>query len=239
MLLLASNVAAGGEEGECFCPVDEAVGQCRNAGQGRSSHKPYKELTTQPYFGERSKYGGEALCFNNCALDDKCKGYGWRSDIEFNSNLPQDDSQPNNCYLYDYVPDKVRKQNSSGKKDFTSWSCFALSGENDGYTLFPPGRYDGGKCSAPIYSGTTTCGFYDFISPPYCAEVHKAATIEECKDNCDKNGILCEGFDFDQGKADNGSVSCWERRFKPTGAGAPTSRKDYTDWFCHAKNCKC
>ena len=217
-LMLTSDVAANGNT--CFCPVDTTGGKCHNS---NGNGEEYRSLSTHPYFAEGNAAGGIAKCRESCAEEPgTCKGYAWRADIEFDPSLAQDASvQGTNCYLYDYVPDGVLS-------DFTDWSCFGMSGVADGYTLFPPGGpYDGGKCRAPVYSGT---GYTEKTS---------AGSIDECKDWCDGRGNLCEGFDFDEGKIRYGTVNCWERRYKPTGASAPTSRKDYTDWFCHAKNCNC
>jgi len=222
-LMLTSDVAASGNK--CFCPVDGPVdttgGKCHHS---NGNGEEYRSLSTHPYFAERNAAGGMAKCRESCAEEPgTCKGYAWRADIEFDPSRAQDANvQGKNCYLYDYVPDRVLS-------DFTDWSCFGMSGVADGtYTLFPPGKkYNGGKCIAPVYSGT---GY---------TEKTNADSLDECKDWCDGRGNLCEGFDFDEGKTKYGGVSCWERRYKPTGARAPTSRKDYTDWFCHAKNCNC
>ena len=236
-LMITSNVAAN-DDSKCFCPVGTTGGKCRNS---NGSSKKYRSLSTHPYFAERGATGGIARCKASCAEDpDRCKGYAWRADIEFDPSLAQDASvQGKNCHLYDYVPDSAATQSDDGTKDFTDYSCFGMSGTTSGtYTEFPKGRNDGGKCSAPVYSGSTRC---ETPSSPsqFCAQrisVPGVGSVDDCIDWCDSRGNLCEGFDYGPVY---GNFKCWERRYKPTGAGAPSSRKDYSDWRCHAKDCNC
>jgi len=211
-------------EGSCFCPVDDTGGKCKG--------KKYETKSTTPYFGEEYQVEGLERCREFCALEpDTCKGYAWGSGV-------YDNNSGDNCFLYDSVPKKAIKKSPNGKRDFTDFQCYALSGTDDNtYNLFKPGNYDGGKCKTPINSGTTSCSVNPLLTN--CAEGIIAATIAECKLWCTSRGNLCQGFDFDEGKANAGSKSCFERRYKPFEAGAPTSRKDYTDWFCHEKVCNC
>jgi len=207
---------------KCFCPVTKGLssGKCR---QDRGNRGPYKRLQT--FFSSSS---GIAECEEFCALEPekKCKGFNWRGDLEFDSNSPQD-GQKENCYLYDFVPAKVKTGNNGNNK-FEDWSCFALSGEVSGYSLISSSEDPivGGKCRAPVYSGNTF------------TESTRADTLEDCKNWCDGRGILCQGFDWDEGKSSRGSVACFERRYKPTSVFL-SSRNDYTDWFCHTKDCNC
>ena len=236
-LMITSNVAAN-DDNKCFCPVGTTTGgKCRNS---NGSNGKYKSLSTHPYFAEKGATGGIARCKAYCAEepDRRCKGYAWRADIEFDPSRAQDASvQGKNCHLYDYVPDRVTTQSADGTKDFTDWSCFGMSGTSnaDDYTLFLPGRNDGGKCSAPVYSGSTICKTPSSPSQ-FCAQRISVDSLVECKQWCDSRGNLCEGFDFGPVY---GGLKCWERRYKPTGAGAPSSRNDYSDMRCHAKNCNC
>ena len=98
-LMITSNVAAN-DDSKCFCPGGTTGGKCRNS---NGSSKKYRSLSTHPYFSERGATGGIARCKASCAEDpDRCKGYAWRADIEFDPSLAQDASvQGKNCLLYD------------------------------------------------------------------------------------------------------------------------------------------
>jgi len=203
---------------KCFCPVtkNSKNGKCRQNGGSQVHYKKF-----QSFF---SAVNGIAQCEEFCTLepDKRCKGFNWRADIKFNSTLPQD-GQEENCYLYDFVPAKVRTANKKGTKNFEDWSCFALNGEADGYTLIPSSEDPivGGKCRSPVLYGNTGVAST------------RADTLEDCKNWCDGRGLKCQGFDWDEGKA-----SCFERRYKPNDVFV-SSRNDYTDWFCHEKDCNC
>jgi len=82
----------------------------------------------------------------------------------------------------------------------------------------------GGKCRNQIYSGRKL------------AKKTIADDLEGCKDFCEENGLLCNGFDFDSRRS--GVVNCWISPYHPTSVFL-SSRKDYTDWFCHDKKCNC
>ena len=201
-------------EGSCFCPVDETGGKCNGS--------KYSEVP--------SGRGLEA-CQEFCALEpDTCRGFAYNA---------------GKCFLYDRVPTNVKKESRNGRKNYEDFQCYALSGSDGGnYDLFPPGppanlaagRRTGGKCRAPINSGTTSCS----QNPLYtnCATGTRVKEednpLQACKNWCTGRGTLCNGFDYDEGAG-----RCTERRYTPTGAYYPTSRKDYTDWFCHKKTCDC
>jgi len=215
--VLISGVRAGiptdlltSNEGSCFCPVDQTGGKCNDS--------KYKEVS--------STQGLEA-CREYCSLEPgDCRGFAYNED---------------KCLLYRSVPGNVVKASS----DDQTFQCYALNGSDGGnYALFPPGppaalaagTRTGGKCKAPINSGTSSCS----LNPLYtnCATgkrvKEESNPLQACKDWCTSRGTLCNGFDYDEGAG-----RCTERRYTPYGAYYPTSRKDYTDWFCHEKTCNC
>jgi len=202
-------------EGSCFCPVDNTGGKCDNS--------KYKEVS--------STQGLEA-CREYCSLEPgDCRGFAYNGD---------------KCFLYHSVPRNVKKE--SRRKNFEDFQCYALNGRDGGdYELFPPGpasnlaagRRTGGKCRAPIHSGTSACQlnplYTNCATNGYIRDIDgKDNRLQACKDWCTSRGTLCNGFDYDEG-----AKKCTERRYTPTDAYYPTSRKDYTDWFCHEKTCDC
>jgi len=203
-------------EGSCFCPVDETGGKC--------DKKKYKEVP--------STQGLEA-CREFCALEPgDCKGFAFSGD---------------RCFLYGSVPRNVKKASRKGK-NFKDFQCYALNGRDGGdYELFPPASLkEGGKCNAPINSGTTACQqnplytncattksfFYIKGKYPH-VQIPVDERLPKCKDWCTSRGTLCNGFDFDESAG-----KCVERRYTPTGTRG-SSRQNYSDWFCHKKTCDC
>jgi len=210
-LMLAGRAAS---DDKCFCPVTSSGDESGKCGGGGE----YSRVDASPK--------DQLSCQDLCAQDaPRCKAFTYFPTI---SNGPD-------CYLYDYVPVNVNRDNA----DEEAASCVAATGEDAGFTLLPRKTTgpQGGKCSTPIYSGTSRCGGRN--REPYCVYKTIANNLQECKDWCAARGNTCQGFDFDEGQADRGRTSCIERRFKPTIGYAPTSRRDYTDWFCHARECEC
>jgi len=209
--LMLAGKAAGDDQ--CFCSVTSNDGESGKCGGGGE----YSQIETS--------VKDKLVCQDLCAQDAQCKAFTYFPTI----------SDGNDCYLYSYVPGSVERNNA----DEQAASCVAATGEDAGFTLLPrktTGPY-GGKCQAPIYSGSSNCGGVN--NEPYCVYSINANNLEECKDWCAGRGNSCQGFDFDEGQAERGYRSCYERRFKPTIGYAPTSRKDYTDWFCHSRECNC
>lgn len=216
--LVLSLVLAGGAAADekCFCPVENLFGASGRCG-GRGSYEQLEAV-----------YGNKLVCQDLCAQDaPKCKAFTF---------FPTKDGDgEEDCYLYDYVPSGVERVD----EDDEAASCVAATGTDGGFVEVPRKTTgpQGGKCRAPVYSGTSSCGGPN--KEPYCVYKTKAANVDECKDWCAARGNSCQGFDFDQGQAERDQVSCIERRFEPDVGYAPSSRKDYTDWFCHARVCDC
>lgn len=218
-LLLAGTGSVNAND-KCFCPVLDA------GSSGACGGSPYKKLSTAPFTRDDTtllwkRASGELRCQEFCAEEpDECKGFAWFPGIG-----------GDNCHLYDSVPGDADSDQDA--------SCYGLTGTNAGFTELEKCQPDGGKCSVQVYSGTTTCG--GRYNEPYCIDIDgraRAKTVEECKAFCDSRGNLCQGFDFDEGKANAGVFSCYERRYRPNRAYDP-NRNDYTDWFCHTKDCDC
>jgi len=210
---MTSNVVLG----TCFCPVASEGGKCaRNGG----SNKPYrKEIvsTTSPDYGIPQ-------CEELCDMDGAvCKAFAYRD--EYNTDSA-------NCFLYDYNPDSIQKTNNAGTKIFDNYFCVERSSNRPSFIPIDfderGGSIEGGKCRNYVDGG--------LISDRTSVDREEAKGVEECGEQCLAQGSMCRGFEV---RLNYANTNCYFNRYTPIFARERTSKKDYTNYRCHAKSCDC